>query len=441
MFWSAFWILSTACVLFRLYLFSIRETGCKDKESVVSVVELEGRKLQIEYLIVYFLAVAADWLQGPYVYALYEEYGFSKGDIGLLFVAGFGSSAIFGTFAGSSADRLGRKLLCQIYGVLYSLSCITKHVQCFWVLLLGRILGGISTSILFSSFEAWLISEQSKRGLPNKFLNDTFAKAQFGNGLVAILAGQLANLLAFHFGKVSPFDASLMILSIMFIVISWKWNENYGDANHDMGHHFTHAMKGIFLDKKVLLLGIVQSCFEGVMYIFVFVWTPAMQHASWEQIPHGLIFSCFMVSLMIGSCMFALLEKHTLMELLLRNLFSLAAVLFTVNIISLKLWQIFLSFVCFEVICGAFFPAIAVLRARIISNETRSTVMSLFRIPLNVIVLVVLVADWSIPVTFEVCAALMVLATVSQQWLIRQIWFQRQMNELHIVESAEQQVE
>ena len=49
--------------------------------------------------------VASDWLQGPYVYKLYASYGFDKGDIGLLFIAGFLSSLLFGTFLGSLADK------------------------------------------------------------------------------------------------------------------------------------------------------------------------------------------------------------------------------------------------------------------------------------------------------------------------------------------------
>ena len=46
-----------------------------------------------------------DWLQGPYVYALYEYYGFTVKDIGRLFIAGFGSSMVFGTIVGSLADK------------------------------------------------------------------------------------------------------------------------------------------------------------------------------------------------------------------------------------------------------------------------------------------------------------------------------------------------
>ena len=59
-------------------------------------------KVVLIYLIV---AIAGDWLQGPYVYYLYSQYGFGKGDIGQLFIAGFGSSMLFGTIVGSLADK------------------------------------------------------------------------------------------------------------------------------------------------------------------------------------------------------------------------------------------------------------------------------------------------------------------------------------------------
>jgi hypothetical protein len=51
------------------------------------------------------MCAAGDWLQGPYVYALYSYYGYEKGAIGKLFIAGFGSSMLFGTIVGSLADR------------------------------------------------------------------------------------------------------------------------------------------------------------------------------------------------------------------------------------------------------------------------------------------------------------------------------------------------
>ena len=51
------------------------------------------------------VVTAGDWLQGPYVYYLYSTYGFGKGEIGQLFIAGFGSSMLFGTIVGSLADK------------------------------------------------------------------------------------------------------------------------------------------------------------------------------------------------------------------------------------------------------------------------------------------------------------------------------------------------
>lgn len=97
--------------------------------------------------------------QGPYVYALYSEYGFSKGDIGLLFIVGFGSSLLFGTVVGGFADRYGRKMNCLIFAILYGASCLTKHFNNFSILMIGRLLGGVATSILMSAFETWMIHE------------------------------------------------------------------------------------------------------------------------------------------------------------------------------------------------------------------------------------------------------------------------------------------
>lgn len=48
------------------------------------------------------------------------------------------------------------------YCITYILSCITKHSPHYKVLMIGRILGGIATSLLFSAFESWLVAEHNK---------------------------------------------------------------------------------------------------------------------------------------------------------------------------------------------------------------------------------------------------------------------------------------
>jgi Sugar-tranasporters, 12 TM len=83
-----------------------------------------------KYLLVYLLAALSDWLQGPFVYALYGKYGYSQQEIAVLFVAGFGSSMVFGSFIGGMADWGGRRAFVVLFCLLYSLSCLTKR-KCF----------------------------------------------------------------------------------------------------------------------------------------------------------------------------------------------------------------------------------------------------------------------------------------------------------------------
>ncbi len=143
----------------------------------------------MNYLTVFLLAMFADWLQGPYVYELYVSYGFSTQAIAELFVCGFGSSMIVGTYVGGLADKIGRKKVCILYSVCYIIACFTKLVPEYWTLMFGRFLSGISTSLLFSVFESWMVCEHFQQGYDANQLNDTFAYATFGNGLVAVIAG------------------------------------------------------------------------------------------------------------------------------------------------------------------------------------------------------------------------------------------------------------
>eukprot|EP00494_Astrolonche_serrata_P033695 UN33964 len=149
--------------------------------------------------------MCADWMQGPYVYELYEYYNFPKATIGHLFVVGFGASAIFGPFVGLFSDMFGRKRMCLIFGVCYGLCCITKHSPDLAILYFGRFLGGISTSILFSAFEAWMVTHHNANSYPPELLGDTFSWAWGWNGGVAVFAGVVTNIAADRYGPVAAF--------------------------------------------------------------------------------------------------------------------------------------------------------------------------------------------------------------------------------------------
>ncbi|MBA0831121.1 hypothetical protein Goarm_015608, partial [Gossypium armourianum] len=340
------------------------------------------------YLVVYSLMMAGDWLQGPYVYYLYSTYGFGKGEIGQLFIAGFGSSMLFGTIVGSLADKQGRRRACVTYCITYILSCITKHSPQYKILMVGRVLGGIATSLLFSAFESWLVAEHNKRGFEQQWLSLTFSKAIFlGNGLVAILAGLFGNVLvdSLSLGPVAPFDAAAIFLAIGMAIILSSWTENFGDPseNKDLLTQFRGAAVAIASDEKIALLGAIQSLFEGSMYTFVFLWTPALSPND-EEIPHGFIFATFMLASMLGSSLASRLMARSSPR------FLVAPSKVKGESISFAGCLQLLGFCTFEACVGIFWPSIMKMRSQYIPEEARSTIMNFFRIPLNIFVCIVL---------------------------------------------------
>ncbi len=381
----------------------------------------EFRSFQLNYLAVYLFAVASDWLQGPYVYALYTDYGFDKKAIGQLFIAGFGSSAIFGTVIGSVADKFGRKFNVLVFVVTYGLSCFTKHFPDFNILLVGRILAGIATSILFSAFEAWMVSEHNRRTHPQPLLSDTFSKAQFGNAVVAIVAGQIAGVVAGKFGKVAPFDAAAVCLGATGLIVLSTWSENYGDSRSSVSAGMRSAWGMMLADEKILLVGVIQSAFESAMYLMVFCWTPALQSASKAmalgEIPHGMIFSSFMVAIMIGSSSFTFLMPRQPPELFMRNLYAVGVGCFVIASSTANLWYMYGSFLVFEFVCGVYFPAMGTMRAKYVPEETRAAIMNYFRVPLNLIVCGTLWGNIPNDRVFQLSALMLAIAVLCQQRL------------------------
>ncbi|QHN93657.1 Molybdate-anion transporter [Arachis hypogaea] len=387
------------------------------------------------------MVTAGDWLQGPYVYYLYSTYGYGKGEIGQLFIAGFGSSMLFGTIVGSLADKQGRKRACVTYCITYILSCITKHSPQYKVLMLGRVLGGIATSLLFSAFESWLVAEHNKRGFDQQWLSLTFSKAIFlGNGLVAIVSGLFGNVLVdtLSLGPVAPFDAASCFLAIGMAIILSTWTENFGDPseNKDLLTQFRGAAVAIASDEKIALLGAIQSLFEGSMYTFVFLWTPALSPND-EEIPHGFIFATFMLSSMLGSSLASrLMARASLrVEGYMQIVFAVSAASLILPILttfvvsptkekgggisfsgSIQL----LGFCTFESCVGIFWPSIMKMRSQYIPEEARSTIMNFFRIPLNIFVCVVLYNVDAFPITvmFGMCSIFLMVACILQRRLM-----------------------
>ncbi|KAH9250554.1 hypothetical protein BASA81_011661 [Batrachochytrium salamandrivorans] len=370
------------------------------------------RIFQVNYLFVYGLVFISDWLQGPYIYALYKSYNYDLDNIALLFVTGFLSSAIVGTFVGSIADRLGRKLGCILFCILYALSCITKLYPDFSMLMLGRLLGGISTSLLFSVFESWMVSEHRSRGFDDSLLSETFAWSTFVNGLVAIISGVIANYSVDVWGLVSPFMIAVVFLMVAMVVIQLTWTENYGSkSSSSPSPSFISVINTVFNSPSILAVGAMQFGFESAMYTFVFLWSPVLEKYAGPtvKLPFGVIFSSFMVCIMIGSIVFKILmQKNLSHELIAKAVFASASIILLLPAVTNSEAITYMAFNVFEACCGLYFPSMGSIRSKVVPEDTRSTVMNIFRVPLNLMVVFILLKVDSISHTmlFIICSML-----------------------------------
>lgn len=381
-------------------------------------------------MVPFLLAMGGDWLQGAYVYALYQNYGYSQQQIALLFVVGFGSAMIFGTFVGSLADRLGRKKMALVFVVTYIFSCVSKHFKNFGSLMVGRLLGGIATALLFSVFESWVVCENARRNFPSETLSVIFSQAHFCNAIVAIIAGLAAQAVSdvfpltggpvlFYGGDIAPFDLAMLVLVVAGLTIAKFWNENYSiqTRQESWRANVAKALSLMGQQKQLLVVGLVQSLFEGSMYCFVFMWTPMLSEA-FSNPPIGLIFATFMVACMIGSQGFGLqvrLRPSIKPRHVLPVVFALSSVSFACIAVGIGgTIGMYVSYMVFEICVGIYFPAIALLKSEIVPEAYRATIYNLFRVPLNIIVLAMLLTGLSPRDTFTAGAVLLCVAFLLQ---------------------------
>jgi len=366
-------------------------------------------RLQIRFLSVFYLLRCADWLQGPYFYEVYGSKIFNGvpatiGIISKLFLAGFASTAIFGPFMGRFVDAKGRKKGTLAFTLLYAIGALSTKSNLLAVLVLGRLVNGIGTSLLFSAPEAWLVSESSKQGSEaGEYLGETFGLAYAGDSLVAILAGTMAGAAASRRGPTGPFELSVVVLALGAILASFTWGENKAttasssnDTAEESSPTIRDAVKVIRSDSKILCLGSMQALFEASMYMFVLQWPPAMTAAIAKQFgasatPYGTIFSCLMTSCLVGSSIFGISNKLSIpTETSTTVMLSVATIsMMTAALSTSSLLPLMMSFFAFEACVGMYFPSIGTLRSKYVPDSHRSVIMNLFGIPLNLMVVIV----------------------------------------------------
>ncbi|KAM5524084.1 major facilitator superfamily domain containing protein 5 [Fusarium oxysporum f. sp. phaseoli] len=183
-----------------------------------------------QFLWVYGLAMAAEWLQASYLYScLKNTHKLSEPVIATLFATGFVSAGIGAMFVESLADKYGKRFMCQCYCVVYSVSCVTMLSGNILLLLAGRVLAGLCTTLLYSVFESWMTAEYKRQGFGDRgtALSTIYSIMAVKNGFVAVGSGIVAQAAVNALGShTAPFLLSVVCLSLALMVITRSWAEN-----------------------------------------------------------------------------------------------------------------------------------------------------------------------------------------------------------------------
>lgn len=145
---------------------------------------------------------------------------------------------------------------------------------------------------------------------------------------------------------------------------------------------------------RILALSAVSCFFEGTMYLFIFFWTAALKSAHGqkgltEDLPFGLIFSCYMCMMMLGSRLFAVVLPSSELKSaphMLSVLTATASGCLSLFILFKNEKLLFWAFCLFEACIGVYFPIIAVLKREAVEDGARGKVYSMLRMPLNIFV-------------------------------------------------------
>lgn len=428
-------------------------------------------RVEARFLAVWFACVGADWLQGPYLYALYADRHLSRKIIARLFATGFVASGFLGSFVGGLCDRIGRRRGCQLYCYLMCLSCLLTHSTTVCPLVLGRLLGGVADSLLYSAFEAWAIEEytrdvSSSEGAP---LSRLLGRMWLGSWLVAIVAGFSAIItvrlvspwtwcgsgvfgiarIAFG-GPTAVFDLAALccVVGAVLISVLWRKDQTPGRARKcapiqvkqdkallegcrcrpgswrasaifDMKILRKHSvLRSAVANPRITLCGATIAIFEGSMFVFVFSWSPVLVAGCPEMALNlGLAFSSFMACCACGSFAFeALLSRWSASQLISPILglagLSLLGAAFAARAGASDALLAFAAFLVFELCVGLYFPCIGALKSETVPDSIRTLVYSLYRVPLNALALVVLLGVPSPSMAFAVCAVALLSVAV-----------------------------
>ena len=355
--------------------------------------------LKLRYLIAYILTRAAMWSKAPYLYTLYSSvHKFTMSEIGILYLIDAVAAFIFGPITGQFADIYGRRLFCHVYNFSIILNLLLRMAGTRPLAYLSQIITGLGAGLINTTFEAWVVSESIKDfgnyvKERERFLKKLFRNANILDAIMSIIISGICAVIYSVFGLYAPLWISIAFSVFGSIAIALLWDENKPMANSKISTYTQFADACNELKKReVLSVGLIESIVMAVLNIFLFSWTPILKESTTSGINVGFIFTCMVLTMIVGTKTY----EVVILQLGCGDYVSISAslviecALFLLVFFTDSFRTRLIALSCINGIQGFYNPLNSIIKSKILPEKHRALLMNIFRIPLNLYVIIVL---------------------------------------------------
>ncbi|KAJ3302835.1 hypothetical protein HDV03_004524 [Kappamyces sp. JEL0829] len=379
--------------------------------------------LEKSFFFAFGLIAFADWIQLVYFYSLYASYRFDSRDQARLFGVGLLSGSVAAPLAGKFMLKKGTKagcVLCCGAFVLSSLLSLSGNLE---LCMVGKIIGGVSQSLLYSSFETYFVYSLSASNQEKGMLPDCLTKLHLFQGVVATMAGVSASLGVSFLGYSIPVVVSIVCATGGARYIHTRW-ENIPVAEiHLKSLVGWSAFREFAQNPSNLAVLIVQVGMESSVATITLLWSPVSYLVSTDgKPPYGVMFSTLMMTSLFGCLLYSRLRhRHSNAEILFAGAGIALIALWSITTICLHCiqveWMFFAALNLYALSCGLYFPAMSNLKAYLYPDKYRAAMMSAVRVPLNIMIFLLVLVCHNPEDAFKWCFYLVLSSLAASYFL------------------------
>ncbi|KAJ3338942.1 Molybdate-anion transporter [Kappamyces sp. JEL0680] len=303
--------------------------------------------------------------------------------------------------------KAGCVLCCGAF-VLSSLLSLSGNLE---LCMVGKIIGGVSQSLLYSGFETYFVYSLSASSRSRSALIPDQEK------------GVSASLGVSFLGYSIPVVVSIVCATGGARYIHTRW-ENIPVAEvHLKSLVGWSAFREFAQNPSNLAVLIVQVGMESSVATITLLWSPVSYLVSTDgKPPYGVMFSTLMMTSLFGCLLYSRLRhRHSNAEILFAGAGIALIALWSITTICLHCiqveWMFFAALNLYALSCGLYFPAMSNLKAYLYPDKYRAAMMSAVRVPLNIMIFLLVLVCHNPEDAFKWCFYLVLSSLAASYFL------------------------